>query len=311
MANFAPKGFDSEKAVVIEERRLRTEDNPEDALAEATDAAAFVAHPYHWPVIGWMHDVQGLTLDDALNFHNIFYSPQNAIIVAVGDFNADAVMKQITENFTGIKNGAKPPPMTVVEPQQDGERVVKLRHAADLPAYIECYHAPNYQSPDGFPLELTAMILAGGKSSRLYKKLVVEKQMVVDADASYDRASFDPNVFCLSAQVREGFKTEDVMKVADDEVTRLQEHPVDDQELQKAKNQVQAEFVFGQDSIFREAMLLGQFEMLGSYKSVDEIIDGTNKVTPADVQRVAKQYFGANNRTVATLVPENEEKGKP
>src|SRR6185437_11202132 len=124
MANFAPKGFDSEKAVVMEERRLRTEDSPEDALQEMTQATAYVAHPYHWPVIGWMHEIEGITLQDALAYHAIYYSPQNAIIVVVGDFNADQVIKLVTESFGSIKNTAKPQPVTEVEPPQEGERRV-------------------------------------------------------------------------------------------------------------------------------------------------------------------------------------------
>src|SRR5215471_3429825 len=139
MANFAPKGFDSEKAVVMEERRLRTEDSPQEALEEQVQAAAFTAHPYHWPVIGWMHDIQGLTLEDALRYHAIYYSPQNAIVVAVGDFDAAKVMKQIEEWFGAIANGPKPPPVTEVEPPQGGEREVMLRHAANLPAFAEAF----------------------------------------------------------------------------------------------------------------------------------------------------------------------------
>src|ERR1700746_3799613 len=135
MANFAPQGFDSEKAVVMEERRLRTEDNPEDALAEMTEAAAFVEYPYHWPVIGWMHDIEGLTLEDALTYHSIHYSPQNAIVVAVGDFDAAKVMKQVEELFGALRNGPKPPPVTELEPSQQGERHVTLLHAANLPAF--------------------------------------------------------------------------------------------------------------------------------------------------------------------------------
>src|SRR5215472_15059859 len=118
MANFAPKGFDSEKAVVMEERRLRTEDSPQEALEEQVQAAAFTAHPYHWPVIGWMHDIQGLTLADALKYHAVYYSPQNAIVVAVGDFDAAELMKQIEELFGTLGNGPKPPLVTEVEPPQ-------------------------------------------------------------------------------------------------------------------------------------------------------------------------------------------------
>ncbi len=187
MANFEPKGFDSEKAVVMEERRLRTEDSPEDALQEMTEAAAFVAHPYHWPVIGWMHEIEGLTLQDAMAYHAIYYSPQNAIIVAVGDFNGDEVIKRIRQAFGSIKNNAKPPPVTEVEPPQEGERRVTLRHAANLPAFNEAYHAANYRDlSDAFALEIASEVLSDGKSSRLYKDLVVDKQSVVDVSAEYD-----------------------------------------------------------------------------------------------------------------------------
>ena len=147
MANFEPKDFDKEKHVVLEERRLRTDDNPEDALDEMVRAQAYVAHPYHWPVIGWFHDVDGLTLADAMAYHKIYYSPQNALIVAVGDFDGDQVMKQISEAFAGIKNGPKAPPVTEVEPPQTGTRRVELQHAANLPAFEEAYHVPNLEQP--------------------------------------------------------------------------------------------------------------------------------------------------------------------
>ncbi|HEY6394479.1 MAG TPA: pitrilysin family protein, partial [Candidatus Binataceae bacterium] len=153
MANFDPKQFDAEKAVVMEERRLRTEDNPEDALDEMVHAQAYIAHPYHWPVIGWMHDVQGLTLDDAAAYHKVYYSPQNAIIVAVGDFDASQVLKQVAESFSKIENGAKPPKFDQIEPEQQGGRAVELRHAANLSAFEESFHVPNLSSPDSFPLE--------------------------------------------------------------------------------------------------------------------------------------------------------------
>ncbi|SRR5579875_713049 len=303
MANFDPKGFESEKSVVIEERRMRTEDNPQDALAEVTQAQAYLAHPYHWPVIGWMHDVQGLTLADALNYHRIYYSPQNALIVAVGDFKADDVIRQITESFSGIANGPKPPPVTAVEPPQEGEREVMLRHAANLPAIAEAYHVPAHESPDCFALELASVMLSGGKSSRLYKKLVIEKRMVVDVDTSYDLLSFDPTLFWITAQMRPNIKAADVVRVLDDEIAQLAARPVDQHELQKAKNQELAGFVFGQDSIFREAMMLGQYELIGGYKQLDQFIPSIDKVTPADVQRAVAKYLVTSNRTLGTLVP--------
>ncbi len=303
MANFDPKGFDSEKAVVMEERRMRTDDNPEDALAEVAQAQAYVAHPYHWPVIGWMHDIQGLTLQDALAYQHMYYSPQNSVVVAVGDFDGSKVLKQITESFGALKNGPKPPPVDEVEPPQDGKRYVVLRHAANLPAFAEAFHVPNYKSPDGFALEVASEILADGKSSRLYKDLVVDKRMVVTVDASYDMTSFDPSLFWVSAQMRPGVKTDDGIAEVDKQLAQLRDKPVSGQELQKAKNLEEASFVFGQDSIFREAMLLGLYQMLGDYRMVDEYLKGIDKVTASDVQRVAKEYLVDSNRTLGVLVP--------
>lgn len=304
MANFAPQGFDSERAVVMEERRMSTEDKPEDALDEATRAAAYAEHPYHWPVIGWMQDIKRLTLDDVYAYHSIYYSPQNAIIVTVGDFNGDQVMKQIEEAFSGIKNGPKAPPMPLVEPEQKGERHIELRHAADLPAFEEGYHVPNLKvGSDAYALEVAGEILADGQSSRLYRRLVMEKRMVVDVNAGFDMTSFDPGLFIFAAQMRPGVKTEDALAEVDKEVAELRDHPVSADELQKAKNLEQAQFVYGQDSIFREAMLLGVYELLGNYKQLDEYLPGIDKVTAADVQRVARKYLVNENRTMGVLIP--------
>ena len=304
MANFAPKGFDSEKAVVMEERRLRTDDSPEDALQEMTQAAAYVAHPYHWPVIGWMNEIRFITLADAMRYHQVYYSPQNAVIVAVGDFDGAKVMDQISAAFGGIANGPKPPPVTEVEPPQTGERDVTLRHAANLPAVAEAFHVPNFEKPgDAFALEIASEILSDGKSSRLYKDLVQDKQMVVEVGADYDMTSFDPGLFWLSAQLRPGVKSAAVLAEFDRQVAALRDHQVSARELQKAKNLEQADFVFGQDSIFREAMLLGLYQMLGNYRMIDQYLPQIDKVTAADVQRAARAYLVDNNRTVGVLVP--------
>jgi zinc protease len=303
MSNFEPKDFEKEKHVVLEERRMRTEDNPEDALDEMVRAAAYVAHPYHWPVIGWFHDVDGLTLDDAMAYHKIYYSPQNALIVAVGDFDGDQVLKLISEAFAGIKNGPKPPPLTDLEPPQDGTRRVELKHAANLPAFEEAYHVPNIVSPDAYALEVASEILSDGQSSRLYKKLVVEKQMVVDIGAGYDMTSFSPGLFVVSAQMRPGIKAADTQVEVEKELATMRDAPVAAEELQKAKNLEQAQFVYGQDSVMREAEMLGIYEMLGDYRNVDKYLDGIDKVTAADVQRVSKTYLIATNMTEGVLVP--------
>jgi zinc protease len=304
MENFDPKGFDSEKAVVMEERRLRTEDNPEDALSEQVEAAAYVAHPYHWPVIGWMHEIGQLTLQDALKYHAIHYSPRYAIVVAVGDFDGDKILAGLREAFGSIKNGPEAVPVTEVEPPQEGERRVILRHPANLPAFAEAYHVPDYLTPkDAFALEVAGEILGDGKSSRLYQDLVVNKQLVINQEVEYEMTAFDPTLFWVSAQVRPGVKTEDAIAETDRQIAQLRDHPIASDELQKAKNLEQAGFVFEQDSIFREAQELGLYQMLGSYKMVDQYLNLIEQVTAADVQRVARQYLVEPNRTLGVLVP--------
>ncbi len=303
MANFDPKGFKAEKAVVMEERRLRTEDNPEDALYEITKAQAYVEYPYHWPVIGWMNDIRHLTLKDALAYHAMYYSPRNSIVVAVGDFNAAEVLKEISEAFGSIKNGPEAPPFTQTEQEQKGERRVMLEHAANLPAFDISYHVPNLRSPDAYAIEIAGEVLGDGKSSRLYQDLVTNKQMVVDVNVDYDMTSFGPPLFTVSAQMRPGIKAKDVIAEVEKQLAELRDKPVSAEELQKSKNLEQAEFVFGEDSIFQQAMLLGVYQMLGDYRMVDQYIPNIDKVTVADVQRVARRYFVKSNRTVGILVP--------
>jgi zinc protease len=222
----------------------------------------------------------------------------------VGDFDAAKVMKQIEELFGSLANGPKPPPVTEFEPPQQGERQLTLRHAANLPAFAEAFHVPNYVSHnDAFALEIAGEMLGDGKSSRLYKDLVIDKQMVVDVDVEYDMTSFDPNLFWIAAQVRPGVKADDVMGEVDRQLGIIGNQPAAPDELQKAKNLEEAAFVFGQDSIFREAELLGVYQMLGDYHLVDQYLRGVDKVTAADVQRVIKQYVVKPNRTVGVLVP--------
>ena len=286
MGNFDPKEFDKERSVVAEERRLRTDDEPEDALDEQVRAAAFVEHPYHWPVIGWMQDIQRLTLQDALAYHQIITRRKMQSWWWWEISTPTTCSSKSARHSARIKNGPKPPPMPEVEPEQEGERRVELRHAANLPAFEEAYHVPNIASPDAFALEIASEVLSDGKSARLYKKLVVDKRMVVEVGAGYDLTSFDPNLFVVSAQMRPGVKTDDAIAEADKEIAALRDEPVGAQELQKAKNLEQAEFVFSQDSILQEAMLLGVYQMLGSYKMIDQYLSNIDKVTAADVQRV-------------------------
>jgi zinc protease len=301
-----PKEFLSEREVVKEERRMRTEDDPTATMVEEMTAAAFIAHPYEWPVIGWMADINNITRDDLYNHYRTYYAPNNATIVVVGDFDTKALLPQIEKNFGQIPRGPAVPKIGAVEPRQLGERRIIVKKQAELPAVFAGYHTPDIKHPDSYALEVLQGILSSGKSSRLYKSLVYEQQLALYAGGDYDNIANDPNLFYVYAGIMPGKTTEEVEKALYAEIEKLKTSPVTDEELLKAKNQIEASFIMGQDSIFYQAMLLGQFDTVANWKVLEKYVENTRAVTKEDVQRVAKEYFSADNRTVGILVPVKE-----
>jgi zinc protease len=292
-----------EKRVVMEERRLRSVDNPWGALYEETNAAAFHAHPYMWPVIGWMHDIQETTLADIRAHYETYYRPNNAIAVVVGNVDPDRAIEQVRQAFGPNRPGAAPPVVTEVEPPQLGERRVIVKKEANLPAFVWAYKVPNVKNPDSAALEVLATILSEGESSRLYRRLVIEKRLLLDVNADNPLLSLDPNLFTVSGQLLPGKKVEQVEAAVEKEISAIATEPVSVHELSKAKNQIEAQFVFAQDSNFYQAMLLARFELIGDWRGLDAYLPAVRKVTAEDVQRVARQYLAPDHRTAGILVP--------
>ena len=295
--------FEPEKKVIQEERRLRTEDNPASALSEVASAMAFTIHPYRRPVVGWMEDIQGLTRQDLIDFYKLYYEPNNAVIVVVGDFSSDTIMPKIRAAFSKIPRGAEPPKVSVEEPAQHGERRVILKKEAELPFILMFYRAPNLRSPDNFALDLFSVVLAGGRSSRLYHELVYQKQLVRNVDADYSGVSIDPMGFSVTAQLLPGVELAKVESEIDRLLDKLKSELITDRELQKAKNQIEASFIFAQDSIFGQAMKIGYYEIAGGWRQMEGYLEGIRKVTREDIRRVARQYLDSDQRTVGTLIP--------
>ncbi|MGH7363237.1 MAG: M16 family metallopeptidase, partial [Candidatus Methylomirabilales bacterium] len=292
-----------ERDVVLEERRLRTEDDPSSAVVEEMYAAAFKAHPYANPIIGWMEEIRQITRAELLQHYRTYYIPNNAVVVAVGAFDREALFARIREVFGRIPRGPAPPAVRSVEPPQQGERRVVVKREAKLPFIFLGYHTPTLSHPDSFALEVLASVLADGKSSRLHRSLVYEQQLALYAAASYDRLSADPSLFSLYAAALPGKGSDQVERALYAEVERLQREPVSERELQKAKNQLEADFVLSQDSIFSLARQIATYEMVASWREWERYLPGIRAVTPADVQRVARAYLMADNRTVGVLVP--------
>ncbi|MSP41180.1 MAG: insulinase family protein [Deltaproteobacteria bacterium] len=298
--------FEPEKKVIQEERRLRTDDNPAAALGEVANAVALTVHPYRRPVVGWMEDIQNLTRQDLVDFYKLYYAPNNAVIVVTGDFATAELLPRIKAAYGKIPRGAEPPKVNVTEPEQRGERRVMLKKEAELPVILMSYHAPNLKSSDSFALDLLSVVLAGGRSSRLHHELVYKKRLAHEIDADYSAVSVDPTGFSISAQLLPGKEAAQLELEIDRELEKIKHDLVSDKELQKAKNQVEAAFIFAQDSIFGQAMKIGYYEIAGGWRQMESYLDGIRKVSREDIRRVAKKYLDRDRRTVGVLVPTKE-----
>ncbi len=303
--------FRTERMVVMEERRFRTEDNPQAYVQEQLEATAFQIQPYHWPTIGWMEDIARFTLNDLKSYYRTYYNPINAFLVVVGDFKKEDLLPRIEKAFGSYPKGAMPNQERDKDPPQNGERRIFVKKEAQLPYIVMGYHVPKLSDPDSYVLEVIAVILSGGKSSRLYQSLVREKRLVLSADADHSLLSRDPSLFYISADLLPGKDMAEVEKALDKEIERLQREPVGERELEKAKNQLEATFVYGQDSIFYQAMLLAQHEITLNWRAIDDYIPSIRKVSAEDIQRVTKRYLIPDNRTVGILVPLPPQEGKP
>jgi len=300
---FDDSQFTPEQHVVMEERRLRTDNNPVAALFELISSVAYSAHPYQWPTIGWMDDIRQATRADALDYYRTYYSPGNAFVVCVGDFSAETLRDQLTKAFGPVPNGQPVPAVRASEPKQQGERRAVLRREAQLPFVALAYHVPDLHDPDGPVLEVLGAILGGGKSARLYQTLVYDKRLARDVGTGYELTSVDPGLFYLYAQPLPGKPVAQLEKALLAQIDKLQQAPVGTRELTKAKNGLEAQFVLAQDSMFYQGMLLGQYEMVGDWHAIDTYVPNIRAVTAQDLQRVARLYLTADNRTVGTLDP--------
>ena len=296
--------IDSERQVVAEERRTRTEDDPDGYLSEEFLAVAYKAHPYGWPVIGWMSDILRINPLELRAFYHRYYLPNNALLVVAGDVDTARVLARVRETFGKILRGPAPPLMDSVEPPQLGERRVQVyKSDARAPIVYIGYHVPNYASPDAPALELLSTILQEGRASRLYRRLVYERRIALNVGGDYAYLSHDPNLFWFSGTPLPGQTPAALEQAIMDEIVRVQNEPVPDEELERAKNQIEAAFVWRQDSIYSRAAGLARFELAGSWRKSEAFVPLIRQVTAADLQRVARTYFQAQGRTVGTLLP--------
>ncbi|MFJ7567233.1 M16 family metallopeptidase [Herminiimonas sp. NPDC097707] len=300
--------FAKEIRVIMEERRLRTDDQPIAMVQEALAATAYAAHPYRNPVIGWMDDLQHMTVDDVKAWHDAWYAPNNATMVVSGDVNARQV-HALAEKYFGRypqKTLTRTRPQN--EPPQLGIKRVTVKAPAENPYVVLAFKVPALRDiardDDAFALDVLSAVLDGYDNARLAAKLVRTDRVANEVGASYSGIARGPVMFFLDGVPAAGTTTEQLEKYLRAELTRIATEGVSETELKRVKTQLIASQIYKRDSVFGQAMEIGSMEMSGlSYKDIDLIIERLRAVTPQQVQAVAQKYFGDDALTVATLLP--------
>jgi zinc protease len=306
---FSDASFQSELAVVKEERRSRVDDNPGGKLREQFMAAAYVASPYRWPIIGWMNDLDNMTVQDARHWYESRYGPNNAVLVIAGDVTPSQVLEVAQRTYGTIERIGLPEIKPQQEPEQAGERRVVVKAPARAERLTIGFKAPRLtdidNASDQFALSMLSAVLSAGDTGRLTRRLVREKRLANRAWASYSLISRGPVMFSLGGTPAAGKTAAELEAALLDQIAQIARDGVDQDELTRIKAQYVAGQVYERDSLFSQvnevgAMILAGFEP----KDSDRILEGVKRVTIADVRRVAGKYFDSDQMTVATLDPQ-------
>ena len=296
--------FTNEREVVKEERRMRVDNQPYGRLNEIIYDQAFTVHPYKHATIGSMKDLEAASVEDVRDFYRTYYVPANATLALVGDFDSAQAMQLITQYLGRVPKAEREVPRDIPkEPPQTKEKRVTLQQPWPLPAVVVAYHITNDGNPDSYPLHIAAKVLSDGQTSRIYQKLVYEKQLAVAAFGSANLIE-DPNLFYAVAIVQPGKSTQEVTDALIAELDRLKSEPISDHELQRTKNQFARDYILGRESNQQKAQTLAHAIVIHSdIKTADGEFDIFQNITVGDVQRVARTYFRPENRLVLTLMP--------
>ena len=308
--------FLSENKVVIEERRLRTEDNPQALVHEALNAVVFRSHPYRRPIIGWMDDLEHMTWLDARDWYRQWYVPNNAYLVVVGDVDHKQVFRDAERTYGHVRPRALPERRPQNEPEQTGIRRVTIKAPAKLPYVALVWKMPKLQDVDTdrepYALEVMAAVLDGNDAARLQKNLVRSQKVAQSAGAGYDGTVRGAATFVLDGQPAEGHTSAELEAALRAELKRVQEDGVTTEELARVKTNLIAAQVYKRDSMMAQAMEIGGFEASGlRWQDYDKMLAKLRSVTADEVQSVAKKYFGEDGLTVATLDPLPLDKASP
>jgi predicted Zn-dependent peptidase len=302
LADVVPREFYKERDVVLEERRMRTDSNPIGRLIEQFLATAYVAHNYGRSGIGWPSEVSQITATEAMEFHKKYYVGANIVVAVVGDVKAAEILPMLEKYFGKVPGGAKPEDMTTVEPKQFAEKSVVVREQTQ-PFYIEGYHRPNYQNPDDAVFDAIQDIMSNGRVSRLYRSLVRDQQIAADAEgfSPYPGDKY-PSLFSFYAFPLPGKTTGQMREAIHKEIDKLKTTDVTDEELAMYKTRARADLLRGLADNQGLASALAEYQTrYGDWRELFLQMDRVDKVTKADIRRVASQVFVASNRTSAEI----------
>jgi zinc protease len=307
--NVDAKEFEQEIKVVMEERRMRTDDNPQSKLFEQMTAVAFQAHPYRRPIIGWMNDLETMTVADAKAWYDTWYVPNNAYAVITGDVDHQAVFALAEKYYGPLEGRALPVRKAQTEPAQEGVRKVSVKAPAELPVLIMGYKAPVLRDvekdSEPYALDMLSAILDGHDAARFNKKLVRENKVALSVGIDYDATGRGPGMLYLHGSPSEGKTVADLEAALRAEIAHVQKDGVSEQELKRAKAQLLASQVYKLDSMFGQAMEIGQNESAGiPYQKISRMLEKLQQVTAAEIQAVAQKYFNDDALTIGVLDPQ-------
>ena len=295
--------LDRERDVVKEERRFRTDNDIDGMLDEALGALAFLAHPYRWPVIGWMSDIEAITHEECERYFRTYYAPNNCTLVLVGDFEPAAALREIERLHGGISAGDGLPKIATGEPRQKGERRSVIRYPSQAPAMLAGFRGPSGRDPDSLVVDLIEAALSAGEGARLKRALVYEQELCVDAHV-YFAWRMDPGLFEISLKLNPGVDPDRAEGALWAELARVSDEVMSDRELDRAKNLVRSQLLRSLSTTNGRAHTVGQMEvMLGSWRAMLDLPDRYAAIAAADVQRVARKTFPPHRRNVVTLIP--------
>lgn len=294
------KEFQPERDVVAEERRWRTENSPMGYLYFALFNNAYVYHPYHWTPIGFMNDIKTWSIDDIKDFHKTYYQPSNAILMVTGDVEPKEVFKAAKKKFDNILNNAKLPEFKFVEPEQNGAKRVIIHKESEVEMLALTFHIPNFKHEDQIVLSMISEILYSGKSSRLYKDLIEEKELV-NSIYAYNMENIDPGLFIFLATCNPNVKAEDVEKELLAQIELIKNEKVDTKEIEKVKINTKADFIYSLESSTSVANLFGSYLVRGDLTPLLTYEANIETITQEKIQEVAKKYFNFDKSTTLIL----------